>query len=89
MRFAAESAALFCLMFSDLRLNPAVVPSAEAAYGVLTARFQIDSPGDAGLAARTLGIWSLMHGLAVLIIERQIDDQSLIEQIVTSVFDVF
>ncbi|ALN71986.1 TetR/AcrR family transcriptional regulator [Aureimonas sp. AU20] len=64
-RFAQAHPALFRLMFSGACDTPS--PSGETAYGVLAARVATltDDP-DAVLAC-----WALVHGLAVLALDRQ------------------
>ncbi len=86
LRFADDNAELFRLMFGGLRVDPGGVASAEAAYEVLADRMRRDRADDPDLAARTLGAWSLMHGLALLRLDRQIDDKGAIEPLVTTVF---
>lgn len=88
VRFARDNDALFRLMFSGMRFDPAVSISAEAAYEVLASRMRNDHPDDPALAVRTLGAWSLMHGLALLTVDGQIDDKGSVDQVVASVFRV-
>ena len=88
VHFAKNVPALLRLMFGALRFDPAVSSSAEAAYEVLAGRLRRDHPDDPQIAARTLAAWSLMHGLALLSVDGQLDDKGSVEQVVASVFSV-
>lgn len=88
VHFAKDNPALLRLMFSGLRFDPIVAASAEAAYEVLASRLRRDRPNDPQIESRTLGAWSLMHGLALLTVDGQIDDKGSTDQVVSSVFSV-
>lgn len=88
VRFARDNPALFRLMFGGLRFDPLAAAAAEAAYAVLANRLRQDRPEDPELVTRTLGAWSLMHGLAFLTLDGQIGDKGSVEQVVAAVFGV-
>jgi AcrR family transcriptional regulator len=75
--FAMASPGLFVLMFRGERLDfsrPALRAAADAAFGVLSATIGSGAPGDAkGMTlpqvARIAAAWSLVHGLAMLLID--------------------
>jgi len=70
VRYALDNPALFRLMFGLKRLgtHPELAAAGEAAYAVLAARVAAE-PGGADREARTLGCWSLVHGLASLFLD--------------------
>ena len=87
VRFARGNPALLRLMFGALRFDPAVAPTAEAAFEVLAGRMRRDRPDDPLLESRLLAAWSLMHGLAMLSVDGQISDKGPIETVVAGVFE--
>ena len=70
VRFATGHPALFRLMFSPMEhaSHPDLAAASAAAYAVLQGRVAQDAPG-ANQDARTLGCWSLVHGLACLVLD--------------------
>ena len=77
VRYALENPALFRLMFGLKRLGayPELTAAGEAAYAVLAARVVAETPANANRDARTLGCWSLVHGLASLFLDGRISDR--------------
>ena len=77
MRYALENPALFRLMFGPKRpgAHPDLAAAGEAAYAVLTARVATTAAG-ADPEARVLGCWSLVHGLASLLLDGRISDKA-------------
>jgi AcrR family transcriptional regulator len=77
VRFACAQPALFRLMFGPPRqgAHPALKHDEAQAYGVLAARVAAETPA-ALRQGRTLACWSVVHGLASLIIDGQIDVSS-------------
>ncbi len=78
VRYALENPALFRLMFGPKRLgtHPELTAAGEAAYAVLAARVVAEVPANANRDARTLGCWSLVHGLASLFLDGRISDKT-------------
>jgi AcrR family transcriptional regulator len=74
VRFAMDNPALFRLMFGpmDLGLHPDLCAAGEAAYAVLAQRVAADTPTEADRDARALGCWSLVHGLAMLMLDGRV-----------------
>jgi AcrR family transcriptional regulator len=74
VRFAWAQPALFRLMFGPPRqgAHPALKHDEAQAHGVLAARVAAETPAPLR-QGRTLACWSLAHGLALLIIDGQID----------------
>jgi len=74
VRFACDQPALFRLMFGPPRqgAHPALKHDEAQAHGVLAARVAAETPAPAR-TARVLACWSVVHGLASLIIDGQID----------------
>jgi AcrR family transcriptional regulator len=74
VRFACAQPALFRLMFGPPRqgAHPALKRDEEQAYSVLAARVAAETPAPLR-QSRTLACWSVVHGLASLIIDGQID----------------
>jgi AcrR family transcriptional regulator len=74
VRFACAQPALFRLMFGPPRQgpHPALKHDEALAHGVLAARVAAETPAPLR-QARTLACWSVVHGLAALIIDGQID----------------
>jgi AcrR family transcriptional regulator len=70
VRYALANPALFRLMFSAKRTasHPGLDAAGDAAYAVLAQRVAALTPGDER-EARTLGAWSLVHGLASLYLD--------------------
>ncbi len=78
--FALQNPALFRLMFGPKRLgaHPELWAAGEAAYGVLADRVAAETPVAADREARALGCWSLVHGLAMLLLDGRIGDKAAI-----------
>jgi AcrR family transcriptional regulator len=74
VRFACAQPALFRLMFGPPRqgTHVALKHDEAMAHSVLAARVAADTPAELR-QARTLACWSVVHGLASLIIDGQID----------------
>ena len=74
VRFACAQPALFRLMFGPPRqgAHPVLKHDEAQAHGVLAARVAAET-SEPGRRARILACWSLVHGLASLIIDGQID----------------
>ncbi len=74
VRFACAQPALFRLMFGPPRngAHPALKHDEAQAYGILSRRVAAETPEPLRLS-RTLACWSVVHGLASLIIDGQID----------------
>lgn len=75
--FAARHPALFRLLFGPEATarhgDPAVASAADAAFGGLLAAARAAGPGDdAEVRRRALGAWSVVHGLASLLVEGQL-----------------
>ena len=78
VRYAEENPALFRLMFGPPRAgaHPALQAAGETAYAVLAARVAAQGPVDADRDARALGCWSLVHGLASLLLDGRLGDKT-------------
>ena len=78
VRYALDNPALFRLMFGPKRLgtHPELAAAGEAAYAVLATRVAAE-PGGTDQEARTLGCWSLVHGLASLFLDGLIAGDAL------------
>jgi AcrR family transcriptional regulator len=74
VRFACAQPALFRLMFGPPRqgAHPALKRDEAQAYGVLATRVAAETAAPLR-QSRTLACWSVVHGLASLIIDGQID----------------
>jgi AcrR family transcriptional regulator len=74
VRFACAQPALFRLMFGPPRqgMHPALKHEEALAHSVLAARVAAETPAPLR-QSRTLACWSVVHGLASLIIDGQID----------------
>ena len=74
VRFACAQPALFRLMFGPPRqgMHAALKHDEALAHSVLAARVATETPGPLR-QSRTLACWSVVHGLASLIIDGQID----------------
>ncbi len=77
VHYALENPALFRLMFGPRHFgaHPELAAAGEAAYAVLAARVAIETPANVDREARTLGCWSLVHGLALLFLDGRIGDK--------------
>jgi AcrR family transcriptional regulator len=77
VRFAMDNPALFRLMFGPMRLglHPELCAAGDAAYAVLAARVAAETQAVADRAARALGCWSLVHGLAMLLLDGRVRDE--------------
>lgn len=84
--FAKSCPALFRLMFGTPRSDPIVITAAKAAYSVLAERIRRDNPENPLQSERALACWSLMHGLATLTIDGQIEDKGPSGTVVSQVF---
>lgn len=71
--FAVENPALFQLMFGarelELSRNAALMKAGERAYAVLQAAVAATSPDGAASPLVCLRLWSLVHGIAKLLLE--------------------
>ena len=69
--YAVGRPALFRLMFGLKRLgaHPELMAAGGAAYAVLGDRIAAELPAEADREAHTLGCWSLVHGLASLVLD--------------------
>jgi len=78
VRYASENPALFRLMFGPKRVgsHADLAAAGEAAYRVLATRIAAETPSDADREPRTLACWSMVHGLAMLILDGRIGDGS-------------
>jgi AcrR family transcriptional regulator len=78
--FAVENPALFRLMFGPKRFgaHPELWAAGEAAYGVLAGRVAAETPVEAEREARALGCWSLVHGLAMLLLDGRLGDKAAV-----------
>jgi AcrR family transcriptional regulator len=76
VRYATEHRALFRLMFGPRRLgtHPDLAAAGETAYAVLANRVAAETPTDADREACVLGCWSLVHGLAALVLDGWISE---------------
>lgn len=76
VRYALANPMLFRLMFGakrpDAPSDPALGAAAGATYAVLSDRVAADTPAGADRDARTVGCWSLVHGLALLVLDGEI-----------------
>ena len=74
VRFACAQPALFRVMFGPPRqgMHPALKHDEAAAFGVLAARVAAETPAPQR-QGRVLACWSVVHGLASLLIDGQID----------------
>jgi AcrR family transcriptional regulator len=79
VRFALGNPTRFRLMFSPELADKAELPelqaASDAAYGELLAnvrRVMGEGAAEAGIQRRALGAWSTVHGLAMLILDRQV-----------------
>lgn len=86
VEFAKACPALFRLMFGSPRTDPIAITAADAAYGVLAERIGRDDPEASLQSERALACWSLMHGLAILTIDGQIDDKGQSDAVVSQLF---
>ena len=77
--YALDHPALFRLMFGPKRLgvHPELTAAGEAAYAVLAARVAAEAPANADRDARALGCWSMVHGLASLVLDDRISDKTV------------
>ncbi|MFH6784471.1 MULTISPECIES: TetR/AcrR family transcriptional regulator [Methylobacterium] len=77
LRFAAEERATFRLMFGgtlDPADHPELAAVARGTFGALVAVTQEDATSGKGIVGRdALRAWALVHGLAHLVADRQID----------------
>ena len=71
VQFALANPAMFRLMFGAPRLggHPELAAAGDSAYGVLASRVAAEAPDGADSEARTLGCWSMVHGLALLFLD--------------------
>ena len=78
VRYALANPALFRLMFGPRQAgaHPELSAAGEAAYAVLSQRVADQTPESADRDARTLGCWSLVHGLASLFLDGRISEGS-------------
>ena len=80
VRYALANPMLFRLMFGakrpdampDVLPDPALEPVASATYAVLSYRVASETPAEGDREARTIGCWSLVHGLASLFLDGEI-----------------
>ncbi len=76
VRYALANPMLFRLMFGakrpDAMPDPALEPVGAATYAVLSRRVAAETPADGDQEARTIGCWSLVHGLALLFLDGEI-----------------
>ncbi len=77
VRFAMDNPALFRLMFGPMHLglHPALCEAGDAAYAVLADRVAAETPAAADRGARALGCWSMVHGLAMLLLDGRVRDK--------------
>ncbi len=80
VRFACEWPQLFRLMFGDGRLDradPALAAAGHAAFTLLIDAVTAAHPGttssDPDVRSRTVRAWALVHGLAFLVLDGQLD----------------
>ncbi len=76
VRYALANPMLFRLMFGakrpDATPDAALTAAASATYAVLSDRVAADTPAEDDRDARTIGCWSLVHGLALLFLDGEI-----------------
>ncbi len=76
VRYALANPMLFRLMFGakrpDAMPDPALEPVGAATYAVLSRRVAAETPVGGDREARTIGCWSLVHGLALLFLDGEI-----------------
>ena len=72
--FALSHPAMFRQMFGPKRLDPhpELTAAGEAAYGVLARRVAAESSAQVNPEARALGCWSMVHGMALLLLDGRI-----------------
>jgi hypothetical protein len=58
-----------------LGLHPELCAAGDAAYAVLAERVAAETPAAADRDARALGCWSLVHGLAMLLLDGRVRDK--------------
>ncbi len=75
VRYALDHPALFRLMFGPRHLgkHPDLSTAGDTAYAVLANRVAADTPPHTDHAARALGCWATVHGLAFLFLDGRID----------------
>ncbi len=80
VRFARANPAMFKLMFGPKRLgsHPDLDAAGQAAYAVLADRVAAETQDTVDRQSRALGCWSLVHGLASLILDGRIGDKSAV-----------
>ena len=76
VRYALANPMLFRLMFGakrpDALPDPALEAAGAATYAVLSRRVAAETPPEQDRDARTIGCWSLVHGLALLFLDGEI-----------------
>lgn len=77
VRYALDNPALFRLMFGPRtdHPHPSLMVTGESAYAVLEARVAATTPPSQDRAARALGYWAMVHGLASLFLDGQLRDK--------------
>lgn len=77
IRFAQENTALFQIMFgrelADMRKYPTLAMTAGKSYALMSTAIANRLKGDIDTRFMTVTLWSLCHGLTMLMIEKKID----------------
>lgn len=97
IRFARENTALFQIMFgrelSDLRKYPTLAMTAGKSYALMSTAIANRLKGEIDTRFMTVTLWSLCHGLTMLIIENKIDIRTFeadsVEEFVSRTVGVF